>query len=38
MTLEFVDTLWIILIISISTMILSPLLCWIISHKPLLKT
>ena len=31
---EFIDALWVILVISVATIILSPVLWWIIAHKP----
>jgi hypothetical protein len=31
---EFMDALSVILVISIATVILSPLLCWVIAQKP----
>jgi hypothetical protein len=34
MTLGFVDTLSIILIVTIATVVLLPVLCWVIAHKP----
>ena len=34
MNAQFIDALWVILIITVATMILSPVLWWIIAHKP----
>jgi hypothetical protein len=34
MTVEYMDALWVILIITVATIILSPLLSWILAHKP----
>lgn len=34
MNVELIHALSIISVISVGTIILSPLLCWVISHKP----
>ena len=34
MTLGYMDTLSVISIVTIATIILLPLLCWVIAHKP----
>lgn len=32
MTIEYIDTLWIVCIITVSSMILLPILGWLIAH------
>jgi hypothetical protein len=34
MSVELMDALWVILVITVATMILSPVLWWLLAHKP----